>query len=112
MLPTQTLFNRALKLWYRRPGGLVWDAAEGATRIRSIDEIWAERLPGLPASDYPGLVARIKQIERRAYELSLRTFQGHIADEPDVEVLMREFPELAWERASDALARGYRTAAY
>lgn len=111
MLPTQTLFNRAYKLWLRRPGGSYWDEAEGL-RHRSVEEIWAERLPDLPKSEHAALVARFRQIDRRAYELG-RLFHGEqLPDKSGSRALLEEFPELAPERAGDAFAKGVRDAAY
>jgi len=111
MLPTQTLFNRAYKLWHRRPGDLYWDENYGL-RHRSIEEIWAKHLPDLPESEYAALVARFREIDHRAYELGRRFHDEGPTDESGSEALMREFPELAPERASDAYGRGVRGAAY
>lgn len=111
MLPTQTLFNRAYKLWLRRPGGSYWDDAEGL-KHRSMREIWAERLPELPESEHTTLVARFREIDRRAYELGRRFHAKQLSGESASETLMEEFPELAPERASDALSKGIQVAGY
>ena len=110
MLPTQTLFNRAYKLWLRRPGTPYWVEGEGL-RHRTMEEIWARHLPDLPASDYAALTARFREIDRRAYELGLRFINEEPMDEPGSETLLREFPELAPERARAAYGKGVRVAA-
>ena len=111
MLPTQTLFNRAYKLWLRRPGSPYWDEEDGL-RHRSVEEIWAERLPDLPESDHSALVARFREIDRRSYELG-RLFHGkQLPDGLGSEALLEEFPELAPERAREAFSKGVRDAAY
>lgn len=111
MLPTQTLFNRAYKLWHRRPGDPYWDESYGL-RHRSIEEIWAKHLPELPDSEYATLIARFHEIDRRACELESQFHERGPMHESGIETLMREFPDLAPERASDAYGKGIRIAAY
>jgi hypothetical protein len=111
LLPTQTLFNRAYKLWLRRPGGSYWDKAEGL-KHRAVEEIWAERLPDLPESEYGALIARFREIDRRAYELGRQFHDKQLGGESGSEKLMEEFPDLAPERAGDAYSKGIRDAAY
>lgn len=108
---TLTLFNRAYKLWLRRPGDPYWDEANGL-KHRSIEEIWATHLSDLPQSEYAALTARFRKIDRRAYDLG-RQFHGQkLPGEAGSERLMEEFPDLALERASDAFCKGVRDAAY
>jgi hypothetical protein len=111
LLPTQTLFNRAYKLWLRRPGGTSWDATEGL-RHRSVEEIWAERLPDLPESEHAALAARFREVDGRAYELGRQFHEGRLSGEAGSRTLLEEFPELAPERASDAFSKGVRASAY
>lgn len=111
MLPTQTLFNRAYKLWLRRPGSPYWDEQDGL-KHRSVEEIWAERLPDLPESDHAALVARFREIDRRSYELGRLFHSDQPSGRPGSEVLLEEFPELAPERAGEAFSKGVRDAAH
>lgn len=111
MLPTQTLFNRAYTLWLRRPGSVVWDDAVGLVH-RSIEQVWAERLPELPGTEHAALAARFREIDRRAHALGRQFHAGRLPGEEGPARLREDFPDLAPERASDAFSNGVRAAAY